>query len=122
MSKRSKNFAPDVSPALDTNPLITQLTNEPQETVKEAEPVSTLPIMKALGFVRVTTGKVGGFTTVVYTIQGDKVLETEILDRIWPRNSAEDDFKVKVAYDLFQKAPENLHYIDWQDGKLIWKA
>lgn len=94
--------------------------NATRDTI--AATATAYPLITSISLIRVTDGNVGGFTTVVLTTQGDKVLKTQILDKIWPRPSAEDDFKVSVAYEVFQKAPDTLIEIEFKDGKYQWKS
>lgn len=102
-----------------TDSIDPEIKKELDAILEEAN--STAPIIRTYGFIRVKDGQTGGFTTVITTIQGDKVIKTEILDKIWNKLPAEDEFRVLIAREMFHLAPEKTYEITFKDGAYTWK-
>lgn len=83
------------------------------------EPV--YPIIQSYTFIRISDGQTGGFTHAIITTQGDKVLKTDIVDHIYPKNIAEDDFRATIARQIFHLASETTYQIEFKDGRYQWK-
>lgn len=95
--------------------------NLPFTSIEPAdEPV--YPIIQSYTFIRISDGQTGGFTHAIITTQGDKVLNTDIVDHIYPKNIAEDDFRAVIARQIFHLAPETTYQIEFKDGRYKWKA